>query len=74
MPIPCSTNFIEVNRLSNTAGCESKLLLEYAATRGEDGATAARYLKTDELSFGKAVAVDDLNLFYQGALPTFRRS
>lgn len=50
------------------------MFLEHAATRGQHGATDARYLKTDELWFGKPVTVDYLNLFYQGALPTFRRS
>lgn len=50
------------------------LLLEYAAAQGEHGLTVAQYLKGFELLFGKAVAVDYLDLFYQGALATFRRS
>lgn len=49
-------------------------LLEYAAAGGERGPTVAQYLKTEELLLGKAVTVDDLNLFDQGALPTFWKS
>lgn len=36
--------------------------------------TAVQYLETDELLVGKAVTVDYLNLFDQGALATFCRS
>lgn len=48
------------------------------AKRGENKCriclTAAQYLETDELLVGKAVTVDYLDLFDQGALATFCRS
>lgn len=50
------------------------MLLDDAAAGAVESGLLLRHLKTDELLFGKAVTVDDLDLFDQGALPALCRS